>query len=66
MEGLIALKDKARRKFPIAIINVNDWASNLSDGTILSTFETIIIKDYYVIWDDFGKEIRDSFSKFLK
>ena len=31
-EGLIAVKDKVSRSFPIAIINVNVSYINLSDG----------------------------------
>ena len=40
-EGLVTIKDKSIRTFPIVLININDCDVNLRDGTVLSTVERI-------------------------
>ena len=65
-EGLITIKDEASRTFPLFIMNVNDCDVNLTEGTVLSTAERIEVVESHVICEDFGKEIRNNVSKFLK
>ena len=65
-EGLITLKDEASRTFSIVLININDCDVNLSDRTVLSTVQRIVVAESIVIYKDSGKEIRDNVSKFLK
>ena len=65
-EGWITKKEEESRTFTIMIINIRDCDVNLCDGTVLSTAETITIVDAHVVCEDFGKEIRDNVSKFLK
>ena len=65
-EGLVTIKDKSIRTFPIVLININDCDVNLRDGTVLSTVERIVVAESHVICEALVKKLEIMSENFLK